>query len=134
MGAVVNLRERARELRNTMTPQEIKLWSQLKYLNRGGHHFRRQSPVDGYILDFAEFSHRLIIEVDGSQHSFDRGQKRDAVRDAHFTAAGFRVLRFWNVDVDTNMDGVIDTILDALKQGPHPRPSGGPSPRKAGEG
>lgn len=93
---------------------------ELKFLNRDGNHFRRQAPVDGYILDFAEFSHRLIVEVDGSQHGFDAGQRRDAIRDAHFSKAGFRILRFWNSDVDTNLDGVIDTILDALKQGPHP--------------
>ena len=73
-----------------MTPQEIKLWSQLKFLNRGGYHFRRQAPVDGYILDFAEFGHRLIVEVDGSQHSFDIDKKRDTKRDKHFTDVGFR--------------------------------------------
>lgn len=120
MGAVVDLRERARKLRQTLTSQEVKLWSKLKFLNRGGYHFRRQAPVDGYVLDFAEFSHRLIIEVDGSQHGFDIGQRQDAIRDAHFRGAGFRILRFWNRDVYTNMDGVIDTIVEALKHGPHP--------------
>ena len=111
-------------MRQKMTPQEVKLWPQLKFLNQDGNHFRRQAPVDGYILDFAEFSRRLVIEVDGSQHGFDAGQAHDAVRDAHFSKAGFRVLRFWNIDVDTNMDGVIDTILLALKEAPHPSPSG----------
>jgi very-short-patch-repair endonuclease len=123
------LRKQARRLRNSMTPQEGKLWSQLQYLNRGGCHFRRQVPIDGYILDFAEFHHRLIFEVDGSQHGFDAGVRHDALRDAHFTSAGFRVLRFWNADVDTNMDGVIDAIEDALKQplmpgSPRRRPRG----------
>ena len=99
-----------------MTPQEVKLWSQLQFLNRDGYHFRRQAPVDGYILDFAEFAQKLIIEVDGSQHGFDAEQARDATRDAHFGKSGFRILRFWNSDVDTNMDGVIDAILDALRQ------------------
>ncbi|MGH6908540.1 MAG: endonuclease domain-containing protein [Aestuariivirga sp.] len=120
VGVFVNLRQRARTLRQKMTPQEIKLWSQLKYLNHDGFHFRRQAPVDGYILDFAEFSHRLIIEVDGSQHGFDTGAARDANRDRYFKSAGFRILRFWNIDVDTNMDGVIEMILLALKEGPHP--------------
>ncbi len=116
-----------------MTPQEVRLWSQLKYLNGQGYHFRRQAPVDGYILDFADFGERLIIEVDGSQHGFDTGQARDAIRDEHFRRAGFRTLRFWNSDVDRIMDGVIDAILDALKQGPLPRPSGGPSPQRGRE-
>lgn len=101
-----------------MTPQEVKLWSRLKCLNRDGCHFRRQAPVDGYILDFADFGHRLIVEVDGSQHGEAAGQARDATRDRHFASAGFRILRFWNIDVDTNMDGVIDTILLALKEAP----------------
>jgi very-short-patch-repair endonuclease len=105
---------RARELRKTMTPQEIKLWTQLKYLNRQGHHFRRQAPIDGYIVDFTEFSHRLIIEVDGSQHGFTKGEASDRLRDEHFTKVGFRVLRFWNHEVDQSMDGVIDAILAAL--------------------
>ncbi|MGQ0485729.1 MAG: endonuclease domain-containing protein [Hyphomicrobiales bacterium] len=120
----MDLQSHARQLRKSMTPQEVRLWSQLKILNRHGYYFRRQAPVDGYILDFAEFSHRLIIEVDGSQHGFDASQSRDAIRDRHFGSAGFRILRFWNSDVDTNMDGVIDMIISALKQDPHPSPFG----------
>jgi very-short-patch-repair endonuclease len=83
-----------------MTPQEVKLWVQLKYLNRQGFHFRRQAPIDDYIVDFAEFGQRLIIEVDGSQHGFKKGEAADRVRDKHFVGAGFRVLRFWNHEVD----------------------------------
>ncbi len=126
------LRDRARALRKSMTPQEIRLWGELRNLNRQGHHFRRQAPVDGYILDFAEFRHRLVIEVDGSQHGFAKEQARDALRDRHFEAAGFRVLRFWNVDVDTAMDGVVMRILEALRL-PPPAASQLPSPLK-GEG
>ncbi|MGJ0560274.1 endonuclease domain-containing protein [Methylocystis sp.] len=103
-----------------MTPQEIKLWVQLKHLNRRGHHFRRQAPIDGYIVDFAEFRHRLIIEVDGSQHGYEKGEAADRIRDQHFTDAGFRVLRFWNHDVDGNMTGVIDAVHAAVP------PSGSP--------
>jgi very-short-patch-repair endonuclease len=105
---------RARQLRKTMTPQEVKLWVQLKYLNREGRHFRRQVSIDGYILDFAEFSERLIIEVDGSQNGFAKGEASDRIRDKHFAEAGFQVVRFWNNEVDQNMDGVINTVLAAL--------------------
>jgi very-short-patch-repair endonuclease len=51
-----------------MTPEEVKLWVNLKVLNKQGYNFRRQAPVDGYILDFAEFTQRLIIEIDGVIH------------------------------------------------------------------
>jgi very-short-patch-repair endonuclease len=105
---------RARQLRKTMTPQEVKLWVQVKYLNREGRHFRRQVSIDGYILDFAEFSERLIIEVDGSQNGFAKGEASDRIRDKHFAEAGFQVVRFWNNEVDQNMDGVINTVLAAL--------------------
>jgi very-short-patch-repair endonuclease len=110
-------KQRARQLRQAMTPQEVKLWVQLKYLNRRGFHFRRQVSLDGCIVDFAEFSRRLIIEVDGSQHGFEKGEVSDRMRDRHFTKAGFQVLRFWNHEVDRNMDGVIDAVLAVL---PHP--------------
>lgn len=105
---------RARHLRSTMTPQEVKLWVQSKYLNRQGYHFRRQVPIAGYIVDFAEFTRRLIIQVDGSQHGFEKGKHTDRIRDKYLVEGGFRVLRFWNHEVDRNMDGVIDALLAAL--------------------
>jgi very-short-patch-repair endonuclease len=70
----------------------------------------RQAPIDGYIVDFAELGRRLIIEVDGSQHGFEKGEASDRGRDQHFSEAGFRILRFWNHEVDQSMDGVIDNI------------------------
>jgi very-short-patch-repair endonuclease len=111
---MVNLR--ARWLRNNMTPQEVKLWVQLKYLNENGHHFRRQVPIAPFIVDFAEKSSKLVIEVDGSQHGEDARQLKDSSRDNSLDKLGYRVLRFWNIDVDTNMDGVIDTITNELNR------------------
>jgi very-short-patch-repair endonuclease len=110
------LRLRARQLRKNMTPQEVKLWVRLRAMNADGFHFRRQAPVDGYILDFAEFSRRLIIEVDGGQHNDGVQLLRDQKRDAHFRRAGFEVLRFWNRDIDFEMDGVMDHILAVLRE------------------
>ncbi len=103
--------ERARALRKTMTPQEVKLWVRLRQLKLQGFHFRRQAPLEGYILDFVCFKHRLIVEVDGGQHGFDAGLAHDARRDAHFAALGFLTLRFWNHDVDGNLDAIVETIL-----------------------
>jgi very-short-patch-repair endonuclease len=98
-----------------MTHEEVRLWIQLQRLNRDGYHFRRQVPVDGYILDFAEFRHRLVIEVDGWRHGEDKGRRRDERRDAYFTKAGFRISRFWNFEINQHPDGVMDAILDALR-------------------
>jgi len=126
----MNIKVKAKQLRKAMTHEEVKLWLQLKHFNRQGYHFRRQAPVDGYILDFVDFNQRLIIEVDGSQHSESEAERRDCARDCHFEVAGFLVMRFWNFQINQEMDGVIDTILDALKT----TPSGAPRhlPRKGG--
>ncbi|WP_342586164.1 endonuclease domain-containing protein [Mesorhizobium hungaricum] len=73
-----------------------------------GLKFKRQVPLDGYILDFACFEARLIIEVDGSQHADSQG---DVARDRHFEMRGFRILRFWNEEVERNLDAVCEAIL-----------------------
>jgi very-short-patch-repair endonuclease len=101
-----------------MTPEEVKLWLQLKHLNARGYNFRRQAPSNGYILDFAEFNCRLIIEVDGSQHNEPVHRMRDATRDRHFEANGFTTLRFWNFQINREMDGVMDHILSVLPSTP----------------
>lgn len=116
-----------------MTPEEVKLWVQLKHFNARGFHFRRQAPLDGYIVDLAEFRHRLIIEVDGSQLGMPEGAVADAIRDRHFKRSGFRLLRFWNIDINTELDGTVRKIEEALRDGPLPRPSGGPSPQRGRE-
>ncbi len=105
--------EIARSLRKRMTPHEVKLWQQLRYLE--GHHFRRQVPIGPYIVDFAEKTGKLVIEVDGSQHGEAPNLTNDAARDQYLKNKGFKVLRIWNIEVDQNMSGVIDTILLALK-------------------
>ncbi len=125
-------RHNARQLRAEMTPQEQCLWRQLRDLNRRlGTHFRRQAPIGRSIADFAELGRRLVIEVDGGQH----GGARDAARDDWFAAQGFAVLRFWNFDVDGNLGGVMQMVLDALDVAPSQTlsPPPPPSPTR-GEG
>ncbi|MFL5030966.1 MAG: endonuclease domain-containing protein [Xanthobacteraceae bacterium] len=102
-----------------MTPQEVKLWVHLRSWKKRGFHFRRQAPRDDFIIDFVCLKHRLIVELDGGQHNFDAHARRDAKRDDHFARQGFRVLRFWNNEVDRNLDGVLTLIDDALHN-PHP--------------
>ena len=104
----------ARQLRKNLTPQEAKLWIKLRALKPLGFHFRRQVPIRHVIVDFASFRDRLVIEVDGGQHNFDEAARRDEMRDAFLRSEGFRVLRFWNHEVDRELDAVMDVIVGAL--------------------
>ena len=97
----------AKALRTNSTDAERKLWSLLRGGRLSGLKFKRQVPQDGYILDFVCFEARIIVEVDGGQHA---GSISDQVRDAHFRAAGFRTLRFWNNDVLNSPEGVWITL------------------------
>ena len=106
---------RARELRRNATPAERKLWAALcrKQL---GVKFRRQHAIGPYIADFCCVKHKLIIEVDGSQH-LDQADY-DAARTEFLASKGYRVLRFWNHEVMKNLDEVIRLIQDALETDP----------------
>ena len=107
-------RANARRLRTEMTPQERKVWMELRDLNHClGLHFRRQAAVGHLIADFVDFGRRLVIEVDGGLH----GGPEDTARDAWFQGQGFTVLRVWNSDVDGNLEGVMQLVLDALEGG-----------------
>jgi len=103
--------QHARALRKRLTPQEVKLWVKLRELKNLGHHFRRQAPVGPYIVDFISFRSQLVIEADGGQHGLPEGVRSDLVRDSFLRAQGFRILRFWNSDIDQNLNGVMETIL-----------------------
>ena len=130
-GDVAN--ERARKLRKTMTPQEVKLWARLRELRSNGFYFRRQAPIDQFIVDFVCFGSRLVIEADGGQHGLEQGLISDQKRDNHLVRHGFKVIRFWNSDIEQNLDGVLQTIVDALSA-PPPRPAAPTDPPRKGEG
>jgi very-short-patch-repair endonuclease len=103
---------RARALRRAATEAEMRLWSVLR--NRGvGAKFRRQVPLGPFVADFACASARLVIELDGGQHA---ESVRDARRDAWLAAEGWTVVRYWNSDVMTNLDGVLADILRRLQE------------------
>jgi very-short-patch-repair endonuclease len=106
--------EFARHLRKHPTIAEARLWDELRQLRGQGYHFRRQAPIESYIVDFACFEQRIIIEVDGIQHATAKGLAADAARDADLTWRGFKVLRFSNADVSQHPEGVMLEISAAL--------------------
>ena len=107
-----NHRRFAKRMRADATRAENMLWQALRGSSLEGFKFRRQVPLDGYILDFICFEARLIVEVDGGQHSQN---PRDSERDAHFEQEGFETLRFWNHEVEGNSDAVCEHILHRLR-------------------
>jgi very-short-patch-repair endonuclease len=102
----------ARALRARMTNAERKLWYALRDRRFAGFKFRRQVPLGPFIADFVCFSERLVIEVDGGQHAESRRDKR---RDYWFKTNNFRVLRFWNNEVLSNLEGVMTVLASELK-------------------
>jgi very-short-patch-repair endonuclease len=104
----------ARQLRKNPTIAETRLWDELRKLRAQGYHFRRQVPLERYIVDFACLAQRVIVEVDGIQHATAEGAAEDAARDADLTWRGFKVLRFPNGDVTHHLDGVMLDVLAAL--------------------
>ena len=104
-----------RALRANQTEAETRLWLGLRDRRLGGAKFRRQVPVGPYVADFACYTARLIVELDGGQHA--ENAEADALRTDWLEAQGFRVLRFWNNDVMANIDGVLERISAALQDG-----------------
>jgi very-short-patch-repair endonuclease len=78
------------------------------------HIFARQVPIGPFVADFACMAARLVIEVDGSQHGEDKNVLHDQARTRWLEAVGYRVIRFWNNDLVTNMDGVLESIYVAV--------------------
>ena len=110
--------ERARALRQNLTDAERMLWFSPRLLRVKGLHFRRQAPFGRYIVDFACHSAKLIVELDGSQHADPRTVQYDAERTEFLSRYGYRVLRFWNLDVIRNRNGVVEAILAAGRRPP----------------
>ena len=110
-------------MRRALTPAEFVLWTRLRGRQLGGFKFVRQEPIDRYYVDFVCRERRLIIELDGGQHS---ERPEDGQRDSELSALGYRVIRIWNSDVIENLDGVLETLLSELeKSPPGPLPASG---------
>lgn len=103
----------ARALRKNQTEAESRLWFKLRNRQMADRKFRRQVPIEGFVVDFACKDSRVIIELDGGQHS--QQARYDAGRTRTLEAAGFLILRFWNSHVLENLDGVLETIHRTLE-------------------
>ena len=135
-----------RRLRSSMTDAELRLWRCLRRRQMSGFKFRRQHPFGDYIIDFVCLEAMLAIEADGSQH--DMQQSKDSVRTEYLKRARFRVLRFWNSEVMSDIDSIAQVIwrelqmvgpatIPAFSTHPHLNPPPAPvrgSPTKGEEG
>jgi very-short-patch-repair endonuclease len=109
-----NLKPYARKLRKEMTDSELHLWSKIRMKQINGFQFYRQRTIENFIVDFFSPRARLVIEVDGGQHYSDEMIRSDGQRDQRLKKLGLKVLRFSDIDVLTNIEGVIDIIIEHL--------------------
>jgi len=106
-----------KELRKNQTPQETILWSKLRN-KQTEYKWKRQVSVGPYIADFYCWEKLLIIELDGSQHLDNR--EYDKEREEYFLNLGIKTVRFWNNEVNTNIEEVMKYIMKELEKQPHP--------------
>jgi very-short-patch-repair endonuclease len=103
----------SRELRANPTDAETKLWNRIRNRQISGFKFVRQEPIGRYICDFVCREQYVVVEVDGGQHL---ESKRDEIRDFYLAEQGYRVMRFWNNDVLSNIDGVLIALDEELRE------------------
>lgn len=100
----------ARRLRKDQTYVENILWQRLRSKQILGVKFRRQEPIGRYIVDFVNLENKLIVELDGGQHT----QEIDRQRTEWLEYQGYRIMRFWDNEVTSNIEGVLELIACAL--------------------
>jgi adenine-specific DNA-methyltransferase len=105
-----SIKKRARELRKAATPAETILWNQLRNRRLNGIKFRRQHPLGSYIVDLYCPAHRLVVEIDGEIHRYQG--VNDQTRTDQLEEKGYKVIRFWNYEVEHHLGIVLDTIAE----------------------
>ena len=110
----------AKGLRKRSTDVEKLLWSRLRAGRFEGMKFRRQHPIGQYIVDFVCLEKKLIIELDGGQHALPEKILKDKQRDAWLEQEGYCVIRFWDNEVLTNINGVLEVIGKIVHDTPSP--------------
>ncbi|MBI4050385.1 MAG: endonuclease domain-containing protein [Candidatus Doudnabacteria bacterium] len=102
-------------LRQNQTPWEYKLWQHLRDRRLLGLRFKRQARLGDYIVDFYCPEKKLVIELDGGQHSESEIEKKDMEKENYLVnVEGCRVLRFWNNEIDTNLEGVLEKLREVI--------------------
>ena len=123
--------ENSRQLRKNMTLQEKKLWSVIRNRQFFGYRFRRQFPIGQYIVDFICREKKIIIEIDGGQHNEIKNIHYDNKRTEYLISEGYKVMRFWNNDIDKNISGVYEKLKEVFEIGENTTPPQ-PSPSREG--
>ena len=115
----------AKSLRKRATDTERLLWKYLRASQFEGLKFRRQQPIGKYIVDFVCFEKKIIVELDGGQHSHPSTRQKDNARNKWFEADGYKVLRFWDNEVLKDTKGVLEEIRKYCSNHPplNPLPS-----------
>ncbi|WP_326480813.1 endonuclease domain-containing protein [Testudinibacter sp. TR-2022] len=108
------IKHNALSLRKNMTEEEKNLWFHLRDKRLEGYKFRRQVPIENYIVDFVCYRHKLIIELDGSQHFDDNALVYDEKRTQRLNQLGFHVVRFTNDEINFDLENVLTTIYYEL--------------------
>ena len=113
------LKQIARKLRKDMTLSEILLWKEIKGKKVLGYDFHRQKPIDEYVVDFYCPRLKLVLEIDGDSHDGKEGP--DFIRQKKLESKGLTVLRFWDLDVRANVDGIVGQLKEWIEtNGTHP--------------
>jgi very-short-patch-repair endonuclease len=104
----------ARTLRKRQTPQEIKMWARLRNRQLCGLKFRRQYMIGPYIVDFVCVEKKFIIEIDGWQHKEEFSGEKEKQRSIFLQTQGYHIVRFWNNEIDGNIDGVFFKLEEII--------------------
>ena len=121
----------AKTLRKNSTEAETILWNRLRARQIEGVKFRRQQPIENFIVDFVSFENRIVIELDGGQHAKNRHKDKDIARDRVLTENGFEVLRYWDNEIFENIEGVLEVIRQKCLRSAFPLPL---APSRQGRG
>ena len=116
-----NLKNNARYLRKNQTEQERKLWNLIKNKQFYNYKFLRQYVIGKYIVDFICREKKIIIEIDGGQHNENSTIGYDKERSIYLNSIGYAVIRFWNNEIDNNIEGVyskLEQVFDIKNQHP----------------
>ena len=110
-----NLKENAGELRKNMTDQERKIWNIIRSRQFYGYRFLRQYVVGNYIVDFICREKNIVIEIDGGQHNQKSDIEYDNARTNYLNSRGYKVIRFWNNEIDNDLTGVFYKLKEIFK-------------------